>query len=321
MIKHFAAFAGAALAATAAWAQPYAFSTIDPTQAFFTIIPYGINDSGTVSGLWVDTAQVSHGFIAQGATFTSFDAPLADTTKVGALRGTAAGGIDNSGTTVGTYSAGGMQHGFIRDAAGSTTTLDITGLLDTQLFDINGNAQIIGAYADSQALLGGTSFLRSATGVLTIVAMPASIFSQAQGLNNAGAVVGGWYDAASVLHGYVRAPNGVYTTIDVPGADATIPSGINDAGWIVGEYDSGGVARAYARDPLGAITTIDVPGATFAAATGIDSRGDIVGQYCDTSDVCHGFLAVPAPEPATWALLLAGIGAVGLPLRRGSARG
>ena len=63
MIKHFAAFAGAALAATAAWAQPYAFSTIDPTQAFSTIILYGINDSATVSGLWVDSDQVSHGFI------------------------------------------------------------------------------------------------------------------------------------------------------------------------------------------------------------------------------------------------------------------
>jgi YD repeat-containing protein len=321
MLKRFPAFAGATLAATAAWAQPYAFSTIDPTQAFFTIIPYGINDSEAVSGLWVDTAQVSHGFIAQGATFTTFDAPLADATKVGALRGTAAGGIDNSGTTVGTYSAGGTQHGFIREADGSTASLDIAGHLDTQLFDINNNGQTIGAYADSHALLSGTSFLRSSTGVLTIVAMPGSSFSQAQGLNDAGAIVGGWYDAASVLHGYVRAPNGLYTTIDVPGADATIPSGINDAGWIVGEYDRGGVAYAYVRDPLGAITTIDVPGATFAAATGIDSRGDIVGQYCDASDVCHGFLAVPVPEPATWTLLLAGIGAVGVRLRRGPARG
>ena len=156
--------------------------------------------------------------------------------------------------------------------------------------------------------------------MLTIVAMPASIFSQAQGLNDAGTIVGGYYDAASVLHGYVRAPNGVYTTIDVPGADATIPSGINDAGWIVGEYDSGGVAHAYVSDALGAITTIDVPGATFSTGTGIDSQGDIVGQYCDTTNVCHGFLAVPVPEPSTWALLLAGIGAVGLRLRRGSAR-
>lgn len=321
MLKDIAAFAGATLAATAAWAQPYAFSTIDPALAFFTIVPNGINDSGTMSGLWVDTAQVSHGFLAQGATFTSFDAPLADTTKVGALRGTAAGGLDNSGTTVGSYSAGGTQHGFIRNAAGSTTTLDIAGHLDTQLFDINGSAQIIGAYADSHTVLGGTSFLRSATGVLTVVAMPGSIFSQAQGLNDAGAIVGGWYDAASVLHGYVRAPNGVYTTIDVPGADATIPSGINDAGWIVGEYDSGGVAHAYVRDPLGAITTIDVPGATFTTATGINGGGDIVGQYCDSASVCHGFLAVPVPEPAAWALLLAGIGAVGLRLRGGLARG
>jgi YD repeat-containing protein len=320
-IKHFAAFAAAALAATATWAQPYAFTTIDPTQAFFTIIPYGINDGGTVSGLWVDTAQVSHGFIAQGGTFTSFDAPLADTTKVGALRGTAAGGIDNAGTTVGVYSAGGAQHGFIRDAAGSTTTLDIAGHLDTQLIDINGSGQIIGSYADSHALLGGTSFLRSTTGVLTTLAMPASTVSQAQGLNDAGTVVGAYYDAANVLHGYVRAANGVYTTIDVPGADATIPSGINDAGWIVGEYDAGGVAHAYVRDPQGAVATIDIPGATFTTGTGINGQGDFVGQFCDTANVCHGFLAAPVPEPAAWTLLMTGLGVVILRVRRRSIRG
>jgi hypothetical protein len=36
--------------------------------------------------------------------------------------------------------------------------------------------------------------------------------------------------------------DGVYTTIDVPGATTTIPQGINDSGDIVGQYDvSGGV--------------------------------------------------------------------------------
>lgn len=320
MLKHFSAFIATALVATATWAQPYSISTIDPTAPYYTVIPYGINDSGAVSGLWIDTAQISHGFIAQAGVFTSFDDPLSDNAKVGAVRGTAAGGIDNAGTSVGVYSAGGALHGFIRDAAGNTGTLDIAGHLDTQLFDINASGQIIGTYADSHGQFDTTSFLRSATGVLTLVSMPASTFSQAQGLNDAGSIVGAYYDAANVLHGYVRAPSGVYTTIDVPGADLTVPSGINDAGWIVGEYDVAGVAHAYVSDPQGAVTTIDVPGATFTTGTAIDGRGDIVGQYCDASNVCHGFVASPVPEPAASLLMAVGIGLAGFAARRRSGR-
>ena len=301
-------------------AQGYQFTTLDPDRPYVTIIPNAINNSGSVTGVWVDPAQADHGFIANAGAFTSFDAPQADTVKVGGVRGTWASGLDSAGTVVGVYTAGGAQHGFVRLADGTTATLDITGHSRTALTAINDNGQMLGVHADDNTLLGGTSFLRSAGGALTLISMPGSIFSEAEGLNNDGVIVGGYDDAASVLHGYVRAPNGVFTSIEVAGTDTTVLSGINDTGWIVGEYDVGGVGHGFLRDPLGAVTTIDVPGASFTSAIGINAAGAIVGQFCDAANVCHGFVAAPVPEPPGGALMAAGVGVVGLLLRRRTAR-
>lgn len=302
---------GAALvcgAACAASAQGYKLTALDPVQPYYTIIPYGINDAGVVTGEWTDPGLVDHGFLAAGSSFTSFDVPGVDTTtKVIAVRGTWASGINDAGTVLGVYTAGGVQHGFIRDASGATTTLDIPGHLHTGLSTMNASGQILGSYADTNAVLGGTSFLRDPGGALTVIAMPGSTFSSAEGMNDASVIVGGYYDAANVLHGYLRSATGVYSTIDVAGASATFLSGINNAGWAVGEYDVGATAHAFVRAPSGSITTIDAPGATVTSGTGINNLGDIVGQYCDTANVCHGFVAAPVPEPASLLLMTAGL--------------
>lgn len=295
------------VATCAASAQGYRITTLDPAQPYYTIIPFGINDAGIVTGEWTDPALVDHGFLAQGGSFRSFDAPAADTVKVIAIRGTWASGIDNAGTVVGTYTAGGAQHGFLRNAAGATSTLDIPGHLHTGLGAMNSTGQILGSYADSNAVLGGTSFLRDPGGALTVIAMPGSTFSAADGMNDAGVIVGGYYDAANALHGYMRSAAGVYSTVDVPGATATFLNSINNAGWSIGEYDVGATAHAFVRDPSGAIVTLDGPGASFTSGTGINNLGDIVGQYCDAANVCHGFIGAPVPEPDAWLMMAAGL--------------
>ncbi len=303
-----AAAAVACAAATAASAQGYAFSTLDPVQPYYTIIPEGVNDAGTVTGVWTDSALVDHGFTAASGNFASFDAPLADTVKVIGLRGTWAAGIDSTGTVVGAYTAGGVQHGFVRSAGGATTTLDIAGHLNTALVGINDGGQMIGIYSDSYSVLDGVSFLLGAGSNVTTIAMPGSLRTSVNGLNGAGYIVGSFDDAAGHTHGFVRSSSGVYTTVDVAGAELTIASGINANGWIAGEYDVGGVGHGFVRDPLGQVTTLDAPGAVFTSGTAINSLGVVVGQFCDAGDICHGFVATPAvPEPASAVLMLAGL--------------
>src|SRR5688500_10239662 len=60
-----------------------------------------------------------------------------------------------------------------------------------------------------------------------------------------------------------RADKGVFTTIEWPGATSTTPSGINNAGVIVGRYILDGRTHGYVRGTDGELTTLDYPGATF----------------------------------------------------------
>ena len=106
------------------------------------------------------------------------------------------------------------------------TTLD--GVIAT---GINDSGDIVGGYTAGSYLYSGGSYTRiSVPGRLTI--------TDAQGINNAGQIVG-YYGDDSGLHGFLLS-GGSYTRIDVPGSFRTFAYGINNAGQIVGTYQVGG---------------------------------------------------------------------------------
>lgn len=84
--------------------------------------------------------------------------------------------------------------------------------------------------------------------------------------------------AASATSAFRRAERGTFTTIEWPGAVSTTPSGINNAGVMVGRYVLNGT-HGWVRSVDGELTTLDYPGATFTVNGGINDRGDIVGWY------------------------------------------
>jgi probable HAF family extracellular repeat protein len=71
----------------------------------------------------------------------------------------------------------------------------------------------------------------------TILDVPGSSNASAiaLGINAAGQIVGSYSDAAYLHHGFLY-DQGSYTTLDVPGANYTHASGINDSGQVVGYY-------------------------------------------------------------------------------------
>jgi uncharacterized membrane protein len=84
---------------------------------------------------------------------------------------------------------------------------------------------------------------------------------------------------------------GAYQILTVPGSTASIATGINGAGWIVGVYaDLGGVLRGFASSG-GAFSNVDFPGATGTQAIGLNDAGQIVGNYFDAASTEHGFVA------------------------------
>jgi probable HAF family extracellular repeat protein len=81
-----------------------------------------------------------------------------------------------------------------------------------------------------------------------------------------------------------------YSSIDYPSAKATVASGINNIGQIVGSYDdSNGNGHGFLYSNS-AFTSLDYPGATITGAAGINNSGQIVGWYGDSKEHYHGFL-------------------------------
>ena len=103
-----------------------------------------------------------------------------------------------------------------------------------------------------------------------------------------GQIVGRFVDASG-LHGWLLS-GGTFTIIDLPGASATRPRGINLHGDIVGHYVSQGEQEHGFLLRDGVFTTIDFPDADQTTASGINDNGDIAGYYVDWKDRTHGFV-------------------------------
>jgi probable HAF family extracellular repeat protein len=97
-------------------------------------------------------------------------------------------------------------------------------------------------------------------------------------------ILGLLISAASAAHTYT------FASIDVPGAIATDPQGLNDSGSIVGYYtDTASQTHGFLYAEA-SFTPIDVPGASHTWARGINNSGNIVGYYTDATGKTQGFL-------------------------------
>jgi hypothetical protein len=114
------------------------------------------------------------------------------------------------------------------------------------------------------------------------------------GINPDGSIPGYYLDPNSVMHGFLRARNGMITEFDVPGAAApgTLVEGMNPQGAITGTYFvADGANYGYVRAPDGTFTTFKAaPGAPQTNGCDINPKGTIAGGYLDINNVGHGFL-------------------------------
>jgi hypothetical protein len=121
------------------------------------------------------------------------------------------------------------------------------------------------------------------------------------GINASGAITGSYQDTSNALHGFLRSPEGKFTTFEAPGADTgayngTSPAAINDLGVITGSYtDANSVSHGFLRSPNGKFTTFDAPSAGGYGTTAIalNLEGAVVGYYTDANFLFHSFVRYP----------------------------
>ena len=109
---------------------------------------------------------------------------------------------------------------------------------------------------------------------------PNVYLTQPWAINNSSQIVGYYYynwPDNDIGHGFLYdSKKGTYTTIDYPGAMYTYPTGINDAGWIVGTYaDASYRDHCFIRKGT-TFTTFD-PSGGYQGCWGINGSGQIVG--------------------------------------------
>jgi hypothetical protein len=112
-------------------------------------------------------------------------------------------------------------------------------------------------------------------------------------INASGAVTGFYSDASGLNHGFVRAPDGTFTTFDAPGAvnGTAFLCCITPEGAIAGiSFDANFFGHGFLRAPNGTFTSFDAPGSVTTAPTGINPSGVMSGVYFDANFGEHGFV-------------------------------
>ena len=157
---------------------------------------------------------------------------------------------------MGQFTKNGKDHGFVRDAAGHFTVIDVPGATATFAAGINNAGQIAGSfYTGPLGQNENHGFLRSAAGRLTTidVTLPGARGTIVHGINAAGDMVGEFFDGQGKQLGFLRTAAGAFATIAVPSqpdvyvAASRINRSRQIAGWFL-------VAAGYYDVPHGFLT-------------------------------------------------------------------
>lgn len=273
----------------------YNFTTINVPNS----VSSAVNGSSThaIVGEYDGIDEKTHGFILDDEVYTTVDIPDASLTVIN--------GINASGQIIGTYSTTPTKpHAFVKNKD-AITTLDPPNSVRSQGGFINAKGEAVGAYRTADQKRHGFLWRK---GEFTTFNVPNDhpLFGTVPlGNNDLGQVVGNYVDINGGVdaggnvspnigrHGFLLS-DGIYTTLDVPGASFTVAQGINNEGKIVGLYfDINGNEHGFVLSN-GTYTTVDAPNATATAVYTINAKGEIGGVYTDTHNVDHGFVGTPS---------------------------
>jgi len=205
---------------------------------------YDINDSGDITGRYVNSSHEAHSFVLRRGVFFPLDDPDAGR---GRGRGTQADGINAAGDVVGDYVDPTLTvHGFVLHD-GKYLTINAPHAehgryLGTHAFGINEQGDIVLFTEPGQ--LNPRGFVLH-DGRITRHDDPlGTLGTMLDGINSAGVIVGLWIDGNDVSHGLILC-DGTFTTHDDPdtgtsSGQGTVLTKISEHGDIAGWYTDDG---------------------------------------------------------------------------------
>jgi probable HAF family extracellular repeat protein len=157
--------------------------------------PTAINNAGEIAG-WVHGTRNQFGFTLAGSTYRRI-------VPTGAVSSTLSG-LASSGKVVGyVFSAGGSYLNFVVQQ-GKYEHLAIASAPGAVVEGINpSGSALVGFYQPSSGVLAGFMYQNK---ILTTLQFPGSTQTSAWGINIAGQVVGTFYDASGIPHGFTWTP-------------------------------------------------------------------------------------------------------------------
>jgi probable HAF family extracellular repeat protein len=147
--------------------------------------------------------------------------------------------------------------------------------------------------------------------------IPGQMFSAGLDIDNTGRVVG-YSTSSQGVHAALWANGSIVDlgTLSSDVNDSSSAAAINDRGQVVGYSFASGVQRAFIWDGSAMIDLNSLVGPslgfTLMRADDINDRGYIIAA----GDNGHSYLLTPIPEPSTYALMLLGLGVLGVATKR-----
>jgi uncharacterized membrane protein len=265
-------------------------SALSFAQGTYTQIDYpgsietdltGINNTGSVTGIYQDTTGEWHGFLLSDGNYTAINYP-------GANGSTYVYGINDKNQIVGQTASTGV--GFEYDVASQVFTQINCGL-DTVPISINNSGVIVGivipGYIVGFELSGSTC---------TTIEPPRGENQETyvESISRSGEVDGYIRTTQGHLIGNFLYRDGKYLRVVIPGEPTATVGGLSpDGSAVVGSYaPSTGVTMGFIYQN-GTVSTLQFPGAAYTNAGTINGAGEVVGTFSETGAVTHGFTWTP----------------------------
>ena len=227
------------------------------------------------------------GFTLIDGVFTTYDFPGSLNTYFYAL--------DNAGKAAGHYKGpDDLYHGVILEG-GELQQYDFPGAAETNIYGLSDET---GALSGNIVDAAGVSHAFSGDLIITF---PGAVNTYGDFVNAAGAVVGSYVDADGMFHGFIRHPDGTFTTIDLPkmsNLQFLFVNTITDLGLIGFRAKAvNDILRSYILLPDGTLYEVRFPGSVSTVVRNVNQDGSIIGYYDLPDGRRHGFVGRPKTQP------------------------